>query len=267
MSSAPLRVDCANCGARLTGPFCAACGQQARPPNPTLRHFLQDFLAELLEVDGRIFRSAWLLFARPGFLTREMFEDRRAAYVSPLKLYLFFSVLFFAASALAPTLFQLSYTPDDAEKLDPAVLAHLQAEIRAAANDALNHWLPRIMFVLMPIFAALVMLVRPRSGLNYPQHLYFAMHVHAVAFFAFTIVALANIVVVPFLSNAVTVGGLLFVLAHSAIALRNAYETSLRGMLWRAGVVGTIYWVIAGLGIAAAVLPGVLPLVLSNDQH
>ena len=35
------------------------------------------------------------------------------------------------------------------------------------------------MFVLVPLFAALVMLRRRSSGHTYPQHLYFALHVHA----------------------------------------------------------------------------------------
>jgi len=70
---------------------------------------LGDLVEELFSVDGGIYRSVWLLFARPGFLTREMFADRRAAHVSPLRLYLFFSVLFFAAFALAPGLLRISY--------------------------------------------------------------------------------------------------------------------------------------------------------------
>lgn len=253
--------ECANCAAPLTGPFCAACGQKARPPNPSVRDFLKDLVEELLEVDGKIFRSTWLLFARPGFLTREMFADRRAAYVSPLKLYLSFSVLFFAAFALAPTLLELTYKPDDAETLDAAALAQRAAEIRAAANDAFNRWLPRLMFVLMPIFAALVMLVRPRKGLNYPQHLSFAMHVHAVAFLVATLVALANIVAVPFLSKAATFGGLVFVVAHSAFAFHNAYGMRVWGTLWRAAVVGATYWIVVILGLAAVWLPAVLPLM------
>src|SRR5262245_26809083 len=97
-------ADCANCGARLAGPYCATCGQKARPPNPTTRDFLSELAAELFNFDGKVFRSIWLLFARPGFLTREAFLDRRASYVSPIRLYLIFSVLFFASLVFAPSL-------------------------------------------------------------------------------------------------------------------------------------------------------------------
>jgi hypothetical protein len=261
MSSGAIGADCANCGARLAGPYCSACGQKARRPNPTVRDFLRDLAEELLNVDSRIYRSIWLLFARPGFLTREVFAGKRASYVSPLRLYLFFSVLFFAAFALAPSLSELSYTPDNVETLDPAAVAQRTAEIRAAANDAINQWLPRLMFVLMPIFATLVMLVRRRSGRNYPQHMYFAMHVHGVWFLAGTLVALANIVVVAYLSQALRIAGALFILGHFALAFHYVYETGLWGTLWRVGVVAAIYWLIVIFALLTVWLPAVWPLV------
>jgi heme A synthase len=228
MSGVQAGVDCANCGARLTGPHCAACGQFARPPNPTVRDFLQDIAGELFNYDGRVYQSVWLLFARPGFLSREAFADRRVRYVSPLRLYLLFSVLFFATLTFAPDMIHVNYTytPDAGEQLDPAVIERKKDEIRAAVNVATNTWVPREMFLLMPAFAALVMLVRRKSGRTYPQHLYFAMHVHSVAFFAATIGALASIVAVPYLSAGLKTGALLFVVAHFVLAFRYAYDTS-----------------------------------------
>lgn len=222
---------------------------------------MAELAEELFSVDGRIYRSVWLLFARPGFLTREMFADRRAAHVSPLRLYLFFSVLFFAAFALAPNLLRISYTADPGETIDPAVVAQQSNELRAAANDAINVWLPRVMFVLMPMFAALVMLVRPRRDLNYPQHLYFAMHVHAVAFGAGALIVLANIVVVPYLSQAVKIGGVVCILGHSALAFHTAYGTRLWGTLWRTAIVTAVYWLITILALIAIWLPAILPII------
>jgi hypothetical protein len=265
MSTLAAGSDCANCGAQLTGLYCSACGQQARAPNPSLRDFAEDLAKELFDYDGKIFRTVWLLFARPGFLTREAFADRRATYVSPLRLYLFFSVLFFAVFAFAPTQLQVKYTPDAAETLDPAALAQKSNEIRTAANQALNTYLPRAMFVLMPIFAALVMLVRRRSGRNYPQHLYYAMHVHAVGFGIGTLIILANITVVPYLSQAVKTGGELLVIVHSAVAFRVAYGTSVWGTVWRTAVVVSAYWVITVAALLSIWLPAALPIITGQS--
>ena len=261
MTSVPAGVDCANCGAPLAGPYCARCGQKVRAPNPRLRDLLGELVEELFSVDGKIYRSVWLLFARPGFLTREMLADRRVAHVSPLRLYLFFSVIFFAAFALAPSLLRISYTPDPGNTVDSAFVAQQSKEIREAANDALNVWLPRVMFVLMPIFAALVMLVRRRSGLNYPQHLYFAMHVHAVGFGTGALIVLANLVVIPYVSQAVKLAGVSFVLGHFALAFRATYGTSIWGTIWRAAIVAAAYWLITILALLAIWLPAILPII------
>ena len=261
MSTLAAGSVCANCGTQLTGPYCAVCGQQARAPNPTTRDFAEDLAKELFDYDGKIFRTVWLLFTRPGFLTREAFADRRASYVSPLRLYLFFSVLFFASFVFAPQLIVAKYIPDNAETIDPAVLAQKTDEIRAAASHALNTFLPRVMFVLMPIFAALVMLVRRRSGRNYPQHLYYAMHVHAVGFGVGTLIVLANITIVPYVSQAVKIGGVLFVIGHSAVAFHIAYGTGAWGTLWRTAIVAASYWIITIAAFLSIALPATLPLV------
>ena len=95
-------TECLNCGAPLQGPFCAHCGQRVAAARPTLHHFLHEATHEFLHVDGKIWRSLWLLFRRPGFLTREYFAGRRVRYVGPVRLYLLFSVLYFAVSTLLP---------------------------------------------------------------------------------------------------------------------------------------------------------------------
>ena len=82
------QTDCLNCGTPLHGTFCGSCGQRVSAPNPTLHDFLHELSHELLHVDGRLFQSIKLLFTRPGWLTREHCEGRRARYAAPMRLYL-----------------------------------------------------------------------------------------------------------------------------------------------------------------------------------
>jgi hypothetical protein len=232
---------CANCGARLVGTFCAECGQKVAPSNPTARDLLHELATELLNVDNKIFRSLRLLFLRPGFLTRERFLGRRARYVSGLRLYLFFSVLFFTTLAFAPDIGQATYTPDPGEVIDPVAVAERTNAMLSTMNDVLNRWLPRAMFLLVPLFAAFAMLACRGRGRNYPQHLYFAFHVHAVAFGAGTLMTAARIAYVPVVSDVVTVGALLFAVVHFVLALHRAYETTWFGAVWRGALIGVLY--------------------------
>ena len=71
-------------------------------PNPTLGEFVHEAAGEFLHWDGKLATTFRLLFTQPGELTREYLAGRRASYLSPLRLYLTCSVLFFALKALAP---------------------------------------------------------------------------------------------------------------------------------------------------------------------
>lgn len=75
-----------------------------------------------------------------------------------------FSVIFFAALAFEPDVGTATYTPDPGETIDPAVLAERNTQLLATVNGRIRTWLPRIVFVLVPLFAVFVMLVCRRRG-------------------------------------------------------------------------------------------------------
>jgi hypothetical protein len=102
------RVKCLNCGAALAGPFCAECGQRALPPHPSVRELVSDAVAEFSGWDGKFAETIRLLLRKPGELTRQWLEGRRAAFISPLRLYLTASVVYFLLAAAAPNVIKPS---------------------------------------------------------------------------------------------------------------------------------------------------------------
>jgi hypothetical protein len=91
---APAR-RCENCGAALYGEHCYACGQ---PTKGLVRHFtsiLGDFFDTVFNIDSRVLRTVWPLLARPGYLSLEYFAGRRVRYVTPMRLFLFLSLVGF----------------------------------------------------------------------------------------------------------------------------------------------------------------------------
>ena len=98
---------CENCGAAKQGAFCAVCGQNDRNYRRNVFPVVAEALAETFETDSRLFRTLGVLFTRPGFLSREFSENRRARYLSPFRLYLFTSIAFFFVLSLSIDL------PDD----------------------------------------------------------------------------------------------------------------------------------------------------------
>jgi hypothetical protein len=86
---------CDNCGAPVTLKFCATCGQKVAAPVHSLWHFAQEATEDITHADSRLWSTLWALLFRPGFLTLEFLQGRRARYLPPLRLYLVLSVVFF----------------------------------------------------------------------------------------------------------------------------------------------------------------------------
>lgn len=93
-------ITCPNCGALKQGRFCTVCGQNDRDYLQSLFPVLYHILAETFEADSRVWRTLGGLFFRPGFLSLEFSRNRRAQYLSPFRLYLFTSLLFFLVLSL-----------------------------------------------------------------------------------------------------------------------------------------------------------------------
>ena len=86
---------CCNCGYERRHRFCPKCGQNDRDYVRGLPPVLGDILKETFEVDSRFFRTLKPLFLRPGELPSEFSRNRRASYISPIRLYIFTSLVFF----------------------------------------------------------------------------------------------------------------------------------------------------------------------------
>ena len=125
---------CQNCGTPLTGHFCSRCGQRAIPPRPTIRELAGDAWDELVGWDGKLLRTLRTLVRHPGALTRAAIEGRRARYISPVRLYLICSVLYFLAAAAVPL-------PDAELSLDTGVIAGAPDATGAAIDKAIRQGL------------------------------------------------------------------------------------------------------------------------------
>src|SRR5205085_5160756 len=86
---------CENCGAPMSGPFCAKCGQHAVDYRRSFGRVFADVLDSFLNWDSKFFATIGLLLARPWKLTIDFVAGKRVRYVHPLRLYLLVSIVFF----------------------------------------------------------------------------------------------------------------------------------------------------------------------------
>jgi hypothetical protein len=87
--------NCLNCGAVVTGNYCANCGQ-ALHVHRSIGAFWHDILHGVLHFEGKFWRTLPLLAWKPGELTRRYIHGERARFISPMALFLFSVFMMFA---------------------------------------------------------------------------------------------------------------------------------------------------------------------------
>ncbi len=128
--------NCLNCGCRLVGDYCHCCGQKAHI-HRSLRAFMGDFIAGIMNFEGKFWRTLPMLAWRPGEMTQRYIAGERARFISPVALYLFTVFAMFAVLNLTGTFnpnsagFQAGLKEDIAE--NQADIVKLEAERKAVA--------------------------------------------------------------------------------------------------------------------------------------
>jgi len=138
--------DCLNCGAHLRGQYCGTCGQRSRSRLISLWELISDAFGDLLELDSRLWQTLVPLMNRPGQLTHDYLQGRRARYMPPFRMYLVLSLLFFVVAFFDPREeLGLFFEPeaeqttkeeaDEADEVRRQVLEELAAEGLVSEND------------------------------------------------------------------------------------------------------------------------------------
>lgn len=92
--------NCSNCGFAFaetaTNNFCPNCGQENLDKNVSFGELFKDFIGNYLSLDSRLFRTIPRLLFFPGYLTNAFNSGKRITYLTPIRIYLFMSVLYFS---------------------------------------------------------------------------------------------------------------------------------------------------------------------------
>ena len=248
----PRSLQCRNCGADSPGNYCPECGQETSLHPPSVGEFVNHFLGNYVAVKSTLAQTLWVLISKPGQLTEDYLAGRKRRYVLPFKLYLTVSIvtlllisLFAGLDVAEPVKLdtkpngtiislngaELKYVDGKfvCSGLPDRVCAHLRkrfdhspGELSAVFADMpqrmLKFW-GYAMFLLLPMFAALLKLVYRSRGLVYGEHLVFALHLHT-----FWLLAVAALVLLPSATPGLI--GLALLLAiplYALLAMRRVY--------------------------------------------
>lgn len=155
---------------------------------------------ELLDLDGRMLASLRALLIRPGYLSLEYINGRRASHTSPLRMYLVISLVFFFILPI-----MLPESPGD------------------AAGELDMEQYSRAMFLLLPVFA-LVLKGFYRQDF-YLAHLVFTVYLFSAMFIVFGLMLSIEVAADKYVAMMLVQLLLLaYTLVYFAIALRVTYR-------------------------------------------
>jgi hypothetical protein len=132
---------CLNCGHVLHGQYCGICGQRSSSRLISLWGLVSEGLGDLLDVDSRLWRTLRALLLRPGYLTAEYLEGRRARFMPPFRMYLAFSLIFFVTAFFGVDDIQVAFD-GEADQAAQAASREAAAELAAGVRDGLKGELP-----------------------------------------------------------------------------------------------------------------------------
>ena len=90
-------VDCLNCGhpLELSDKYCPNCSQANSTKKLTLVDFFEEFLANYLSYDSKLWRTLAALLLRPGKITNEYISGKRLSYTNPFRFLLSLAIIYF----------------------------------------------------------------------------------------------------------------------------------------------------------------------------
>lgn len=94
------KTECPNCSAPLHGQYCSQCGQNQKSTDRFFLVLLNEAFEGIFSWNSKVWQTTKSMFFKPGLLTTEHLSNRRARYISPLRLYIMTSVGFFLTLSL-----------------------------------------------------------------------------------------------------------------------------------------------------------------------
>jgi len=237
---------CLDCGATLTGTYCAACGQRASELNRPIRELVLEWLDGIWSFDRRLLRTLGPLICRPGLLTLEYLAGRRRRYVEPIKLYLAFSLVLFLLMGVSGYSVVIAGTAGSeqsapirvildepgagseagqADRQSPivALLLRQYEDSPERFNQTFLNRLARTVILLVPIFALILKLLYRRE--LYVKHLIMSLHTHAFGFIVISLALLPDLVLGRPAGSTMPIGNLV-VIGYTFLAMRRVYGQS-----------------------------------------
>jgi hypothetical protein len=90
-------TECLNCGhpLELSDRYCPYCSQANSTKHLSVRDFFEEFFAEIVNLDTRLFKTLHTMIRWPGKISLDFIEGKRKTYANPFRLLLSVGIIYF----------------------------------------------------------------------------------------------------------------------------------------------------------------------------
>jgi hypothetical protein len=258
-------TSCPNCGKDYIKEFsyCPHCGQANKKLNLSFNFVISEFLLANFNVDSKLITTLKLLLFKPAKLTHEFLDGKRTKYISPIRLYLLISLIYFfilsfsvdsesdivdfndneEQEALTGT--EKSTTIDfstiqDNDSVDLVTESSIEMLFKEKLKllntksgrkvfwDTFRKNISTGMFLLMPL-TAFILLLLFYKGSYYFEHLILVIHLQSVWFIVFTLFNLIQLLT----KKTFTSFEFLLLIFVTIFWIKRFYSLSKRKAVWK----------------------------------
>jgi hypothetical protein len=251
--SSPKKITCPNCKKEFDKDFnfCPYCGQENKEPTLKFRHLVSEFFSANFNLDSKIVRTLKLLIFYPGKLTKEILNGKRTKYITPIRLYLLISFVYFFVVSLGTNHVDITEENKNSEtdvpfKVDSTEtdsLSTVELYIYKKANllttksgqkEFFNKFKKNVsmgMFLFIPLTAWILYILFRKKYRYYVPNLIFTFHLQSLVFLIFTVFILLGRYI--FDHNVIYIIELSLIFILSFLWFKNFYELTTGKTLWK----------------------------------
>lgn len=166
-------MSCVNCGAEVTGTYCANCGQRSTVKRLSFREGWNDFWARIYGFDGMFPRTLRDLTIRPGVVSRNYLAGNRVKYYAPVGYFFFvITLLYLVASLLNVEMIEYLRASSDIGLQEPPKPGSGQEKYMQYLLQKMSDNMKLLSFAIIPFqaFSARYIFFR-KSGYNFIENM------------------------------------------------------------------------------------------------
>ena len=245
------RINCPNCENEYSSKFnyCPYCSQKNIDTDPKLKYFFSELLSANFNLDSKIFITLKSLVLKPAELSKEFLAGKREKYITPIRLYLIISLVYFfvvsldfdnksqiieignsetvATDSSSVSIILDEVNTDSLTEFEEGIYQKIKVLNTPSGQKIFVEKMKKNisvgMFIFIPLTALLLLILFRKKTKYYIPNLIFTIHLQSLLFLWFTF-----FIIIGFFTDSgiLFIIELFFVLFISFMWIKSFYETS-----------------------------------------